>query len=360
MSGARWGGGYVTDIDYMPGWYPFQSPLHLTTACLLMGVACDLPAGDEDIHYVELGCGLGFGAMAIAASNPSWRITGIDYNPAHIAQARAVARDSGLRNVRFVEADLSDFAESEEGRDLPEADFVSFHGVWSWVPPPVRAGIVRFLRAKVRSGGVVHLSYNSLPGWQSALGMQRAMLDASEGRAGGSRRRVADGLALIDALHKAEAPQLSASPFNRRMIERFPSLPVPYLAHEYLNESWSPCFHADVVDALSDAKLEWVGSASLTENFARLMLPEAQREIFDRAETPRLRELIKDMCLTRALRNDVFVRGAQRMSDGARDAALRGLALGPAMPLSAVSYEVELGNATATLGREFYLSLIHI
>ena len=29
-----WGGGYVTDIAYLPGYYRHQSPLHLNLACL--------------------------------------------------------------------------------------------------------------------------------------------------------------------------------------------------------------------------------------------------------------------------------------------------------------------------------------
>ena len=32
---ADWGGGYVTDIAYLPGYYHHQSPLHLNLACLL-------------------------------------------------------------------------------------------------------------------------------------------------------------------------------------------------------------------------------------------------------------------------------------------------------------------------------------
>lgn len=37
--GDSWGEGYVTDIAYLPGYYPNQSPLHLHLACLLGGVA---------------------------------------------------------------------------------------------------------------------------------------------------------------------------------------------------------------------------------------------------------------------------------------------------------------------------------
>jgi SAM-dependent methyltransferase len=360
MSGMAgdWGGGYVTDIGYMPGWYSQQSPMHLAVTCLLMGVACDLPAGDEPVHYLELGCGLGFGALALAAANPSWRVTGVDFNPAHVAFARGAARDAGLDNVVFLEADLSVLAEQEEARQIPQADFVSLHGVWSWVPAPVRAGIVRLLRAKVAPGGIVHISYNSLPGWQPALGMQRTLRLAGEAAPGRSDRRALAGVALLRDLIAAEAVHLAGTPFARRMAERLESLPPEYLAHEYMNACWAPCFHADVMADLAAAKLDWIGSATLPENFPELMLTEPQRAIYNRCEDMRLRELVKDMCLHRGLRHDVFVRGVQRLDPAVRDAALGDLVLALATPVDSVEYQVEVASGTASLSPAFYGPMI--
>jgi hypothetical protein len=35
---TNWGGGHVTDLPYLPGYYRHQSPLHLHIACLLGGL----------------------------------------------------------------------------------------------------------------------------------------------------------------------------------------------------------------------------------------------------------------------------------------------------------------------------------
>lgn len=352
MSG--WGKGYVTDIDYLPGWYPQQSPMHLALACLLLGVACDLPADDEDVHYLELGCGLGFGAMVVAASNPAWRVTAIDFNPAHIAQARSVAREAGLTNITFLEADLATLMDEEDGRRLPQADFVSLHGVWSWVSPAVRAGIVRLLRAKVVAGGVVHISYNALPGWQSGIGMQRLFLMAGAHGSGTTDQRVMGGIDLMRRLLEAEAVHLHGSMVPRRMAERLGTMAPAYVSHEFMNQNWSPCFHADVTAALYEAKLDWIGSASLLDNYANLALTEAQRAIYDQIDDPTLRELVKDTCLLRSLRHDVFVRGTQRISPATRDATLRGLMLALTVPSKDASFEVTVGAGTASLSDEYY------
>ena len=83
----------------------------MSLACLLGGVAAPMPGPDDAVSYLELGCGQGFGALVLAASNPHWKVTAIDFNPAHIAAARDWAAKAGIDNITFLEADLSTLAE---------------------------------------------------------------------------------------------------------------------------------------------------------------------------------------------------------------------------------------------------------
>src|SRR4029453_9402217 len=172
-----WTSGYVTDIAYIEGFYVQQSPARMVLACLFGNVAAELPQPDDGATSLGLGCGTGIGALITAASNPGWQVTAIDYNPAHIAIGSGIARAARLDNIRFIEADLAGLATSAQADAIPQADFVTMHGLWSWVSSEVRAGIVRLLAAKTRPGGMVHLSYNALPAWQGALGMQRLIYE---------------------------------------------------------------------------------------------------------------------------------------------------------------------------------------
>ena len=355
MSG--WGAGYVTDIAYLPGYYRQQSPQHMHLACLLGGVAGIEAPPDAPFVYMELGCGFGFGATVLAASNPGWRVIGVDFAPAHIAAARALAAEAGVSNATFVEADLATLAATPLGRALPEADAISVHGVWSWVPQPVRDGIVAVLRDKLRAGGVAHLSYNALPGWQSAIGLQRTLREAGRTVAARSDRQALTGFETVKALAEAGAVQLNF-PMVRDMLSRLGNVAEAYLAHEYMNEAWSPCFHADVVRAVGEARLDWVASAELIENFPELALTDDQRAVMGRFEAPLMRELVKDMCLNRALRHDVFVRGARRLDRAARDAALRQVRLALTCAPEAFVYEAEVPAGQASLTRDFYAPIV--
>jgi SAM-dependent methyltransferase len=353
-AGGDWGAGYVTDIAYLPGYYRHQSPLHLHVACLLGSVAGLDVAARTPLSYLELGCGYGFGALALAACNPAWQVTGIDFNPSHIATARSLAAEAGITNARFIEADLATLAESPLCDAIPEVDCATMHGLWSWVGDSVRSGIVRLFATKLRPGGVVHVSYNALPAWQGAIGLQRLLREAGRRVAGRSDRQVAAGLELLQALVEAKAHHLVDNSFAQAMIEHIRRAHPSYLAHEYMNATWRPCFHADVVADLAPAKLDWVASAHLLENFSPLTLSDEVRGVLERVGDPAMRELVKDLSLTRGLRQDVFVRGARRLSPAERDEALADVMLALTCHEDQFTWEVAVPSGQAALERDFY------
>jgi hypothetical protein len=345
-----WNSGYVTDISYIEGFYVQQSPARMVLACLLGNVAADLPKPDDEAHYLELGCGIGVGALVTAASNPGWQVTAIDYNPAHIAIGASLARAARLDNIHFMEADLAQLATSRQADAIPQADFVSMHGLWSWVSNDVRAGIVRLLAAKTRAGGLVHLSYNALPAWQGALGMQRLIYEAGIRTSGRSDAQAQAGLAVARDLKAVESQYLAESSITRDILDSTVALSTEYLSHEYMSAHWAPAFHADVVAALAEAKLDWVSSINPMENFPELMLTPEQRDIMNRHKDPILRELIKDMCLPRQLRHDVFVRGARRLYNDQRNAALSHLTVMPIVSAGELQTEIHVPAGKAEVG----------
>ena len=80
--------GYITDVAYIPGFYPTLAPLALRYVAALNGVTP--PRGDAGFRVLELGCGLGRTLTTLAAANPGGEFVGVDLNPEHTA---AIARD---------------------------------------------------------------------------------------------------------------------------------------------------------------------------------------------------------------------------------------------------------------------------
>ncbi len=344
-----WSSGYVADVAYVEGFYIQQSPIRMALACLLGNVAADLPGPDDEACYVELGCGVGIGALLTAASNPGWKVVAIDYNPAHVAIGAGLARAARIDNIRFMEADISQLAGSAEAAAIPPADYVTMHGLWSWVSNDVRAGIIRLLAAKTRPGGMVHVSYNAMPAWQGGIGLQRLIYEAGIRSSGRSDRQAEAGLALARELKEADGKYLTESSLSRDLIDNIHGMSKEYLSHEYMSAHWSPAFHADVAKAMAEAKLDWVASANPLENFPELMLTVEQRKLMDRFSDPIMRELIKDTCLPRQLRHDIYVRGARRLSNDERDAAIARLTVTPVVSPDELQTTLHVPAGTAEM-----------
>jgi SAM-dependent methyltransferase len=123
----------------------------------------------------ELGFGQGLSAnMHAAASVTQWH--GTDFNPAQAGYAQALAAVSGNGARLYDEA----FAEFAQRSDLPEFDYIGLHGIWSWISDTNRQVIVDFLRSKLKVGGVLYISYNTLPGWAAFAPMRHLMTEHAQ------------------------------------------------------------------------------------------------------------------------------------------------------------------------------------
>jgi hypothetical protein len=349
-----WNGGYVSDVDYIFGFYTTQSPALMALAGLLNGIADRPPRRDEPFHLCDIGCGLGVNTLITAAANPAWHVTGLDFNPAHIAAARDMARQAGLDNVSFLEVDLREFWSTPEARALPAFDAATSHGVWTWVDEPVQTGMIKLLDAKLKPGGLFHVSYNSLTGWQTGLGLQRLIREAGMRLAGRSDRRAEAGVKVALELAKT-GPGLSYSEgFGKEMLERMTDMPVAYLAHEMMNRSWRPLMHGDVAARMAEAKLEFAGSTKLDFNFPQLTLSAEQLAVSARFDDPAMLELLKDICRPIALRNDVYVRGARRLDPQSRDVALKDIVLGQVAGEENWKFEFDAAGGKAQMTEAYY------
>jgi SAM-dependent methyltransferase len=345
-----WTQGYVSDIEYLPGFYAEQVPAHLDAICLLKGIEPPVDTAGA-FTYCELGCGVGETALAIAAANPESQVWGFDFNPAHIARGRALAQSGGVANIRLEEASFEELAKGEFS-GLPQYDYITMHGVWSWISPENRDHIIRFIDGHLKPGGLVYVTYNALPGWASAVPLQRLLSMLASLSHDRSDRRIVGAIDAVLKISEAGAAVLPKEMLAHLEKERDGSRHA-YLSHEYLNEHWAPCFHADVAGEMARAKLSYVGTATMLENFPDLSLTAKQREII--AGLPaNLAETMRDYFTARAFRRDVFIRGARPIPERRLDQRIGEIRLGLVVPASAVTRDIQIPLGEATLNEGFY------
>lgn len=303
---ASWMGGYVSDVAYTLGYYRELSPAFLTYVCESNGVKGP-PAGRR-LRYCELGCGRGYGTALLAAANPDMDFVGIDFNPTHIAEARAFADKVGLANLIFLEASFGDAGASSDAA-LDDFDFVTLHGVFTWVSPEARREIVDFLRTRLRPGGIAYVSYNTYPGWTALAPLQHMIRQVAARSTGDSIARIGRAREMIAQLAQPGCAYTAQNPSVRSRVEHMAKQDVHYLAHEFLNEHWSPIYVTDAFAQFREAKLTFIGSASVGENRISFAVPKEMHELVTSATDLAMREQVKDFAVNKQFRRDVYVKG---------------------------------------------------
>jgi hypothetical protein len=310
---------------------PAVSQSLMALAALLNNFFARPAGGGEKIHFCELGCGPGVNALVTAAANPGWQVTGIAGDPAHIAAARGLAAAAGIGNARFIEAGLADFG------FLVPFDVVSIGRLWSSLAPDEQGFFLRLLGQKLKPGGLCQVSYHLATYWQGAVSLQRLVREA------GLR-----GIAVAKALAGAGAVAF-AGPAGENMLEN-----PETLGDDLLNPHWRPLPHADVAAAMAGEEMQFAGSACLIGNVAELSLSAAQRAVLAHQKNPVMPEMFKDICHPAPLRHDVFIRGARRITNAARDAVLAGVTLGLAAAPEDWRFAFAAAGGMASMEEGFY------
>lgn len=342
----------AADVRYVAAYQPEASPSRMQFALAIADTAWR-PLDRERLTVLDLGCGRGVSACLLAAANPGWDVIGLDLQPVHIAEARAVAAEGGLGNARFIEADVTELDEDRLVRLLPEIDVVVCYGVWTWVPDSVREGIVRLLRHRLKPGGIALFGYNAMPGWGDTLVLQRVLDEAARVVTGSETARANAALDVLERLRDAGAQYLPAKPVVDQIISKGRKAPA-YMVHEWLTSFWRPAFHADLAKALVAARMEYGGCARPSTSMPALQFDDAQRAVLADPPPGFDRETLADMFLGRRFRTDIFVRGRQ---GGGRD-LLPEFRLVLAAAPELVKLEIKTAQGEATLPDEQIAALV--
>lgn len=308
----------VRDVAYTHGYYRELSPTMISAALLSQGIAP--PDLSGPLNYFELGMGFGVSLVANAACFPHMRFFGNDFNPQHVSYARRLADEAGLANVEVFEEGFDELLQ----RDLPQMDFIVMHGVYSWVSQAQRQVIIEFIERRLKPGGVVYVSHNTLPGWSAQMPL-RQLVHRHVVRGGAHRSpavQLQDAVAVMQELQGLGARYFEACPSAAARLALLAEADPHYAAHEYFNPHWQPQYVIEVADEMACAGLERAAASQLEEHVDAAWLSDGARAQMA-AETDALwRETWRDVHLNQAFRRDLYTRGAARLSPSERDERL--------------------------------------
>jgi SAM-dependent methyltransferase len=344
--------GYVTDTTYIPGFYPNMSPLALRYVAALNKIVP--PKADKGFRYLELGCGLGRSLTTLAAANPKGEFIGVDVNPQHTAVIEKDIKAATLTNVRVI---TSDFASLP--KDLGHFEFISLHGVLSWVSPKVRAEIVEIAKQHLAPGGLLLVSYNAMPGWAHLQPIRGILRQYAILRQGDGSQRLRDAMAYLVFIREKQAKYFEDNPGAAAYVDALLKQDVAYLVHEYLNEHWTAFYFAEVAGMFGDAGLGFVGSLPVFTNFWDLCVKPEFQELFRTTTNRLVTEAHKDFCANTAFRWDIYSKSSKAMptvQDRLRE--VDDIYYKVARPGITLPFKTNLGVVTSTVQGPLYQALL--
>ena len=258
-------------VPYDSYCFDFTLPDRMHAIGRLFGLT---PPDFHKARVLELGCAGGGNLVPMAVRYPQARFVGIDLSAVEIDHARQLAEDAGAENIAFHRMSIADI-----GPELGLFDYIVVHGVFSWVPAPVREAIVRVSKENLAPDGIALVSYNTLPGWNQVRAVRDMMLYHCA-RFPTLQEKIGQGIALLKFVLESANPNLKSYRESLQSeLDLLSSQRAYYIFHEHLeNENFSLHLHemADMARArgleyLSDVNLEIMFLQNFPENVARLL-----------------------------------------------------------------------------------------
>ena len=217
------------------------------------------PRRADSCRVLELGCGDGLNLLAMAVALPGSQFTGIDLAEVPIARGVEMARELNLSNVQLHARDLLAAPD-----DLGEFDFIIAHGLYSWVPEPVREKVLAVCARNLASDGVAYVSYNAQPGnhfRELARGLMRfhtaGMAEAEE--------QIAQAKAILKFMAAQAGPSSACNEAWKQELQRVERYPSAALFHDDLSPVNRAFYFHEFAAAAARHGLQYLAEADATD-----------------------------------------------------------------------------------------------
>ncbi len=337
-------------ISY-PG-HPFGEthPDHLGTLGALFGMT---PAPLSACRVLELGCGDGANLIPIAAQWPQSEFVGLDLSEQAVGRGNEFIARMGLKNITLRAHDIMDV-----GMQFGAFDYISAHGVYSWVPDPVREKIHAIYRETLSPHGIGYISYNCYPGCHSR-DIAREMMRYHVRAVTNPQQRVQQARALLTLMAESSAEDSIYGFELRNQVNRIKDIDDQVLFHDDLAEVATPFYLYEVAEAAAAHGLQYLCDAAFSLSRFERLPAQARKQLAAIPEDDVLeREQYADFIEGRSFRQSLFCRGDVKLERTigprrirqfhlATSAAPRDGVIDPAAA-DVVTFETENGSTLAT------------
>jgi methyltransferase-like protein/2-polyprenyl-3-methyl-5-hydroxy-6-metoxy-1,4-benzoquinol methylase len=254
------------DLPYASHPFPQTQPARLAALAHLFSLA---PPPTRTARVLEVGCASGGNLIPLAARSPEGAFLGIDLSQRQIDEGKARIARLGLRNIRLRQLSLTDLRPKDG-----TFDYIICHGVYSWVPEPVRRAMLRMARNNLAPTGIAFISYNVLPGWRLRQTLRDA-LALHVPMQGGLQQRLKHARELLAFLRDHTPLETTWGRIFRAEAAQLATMSDSYLGHEFLEDCNEPCSFSEFIGDAGAQDLGYLAEAELVTMLPENMNPSA-------------------------------------------------------------------------------------
>ncbi len=242
-------------LEYPSKFFLQTHPDRLASLATLLGMT---PHPVENCRVLELGCGNGSNLISHAFGLPDAAFIGIDLGEKHIVEAKRSAAELGLSNIEFHNLDLMDLSAADFGK----FDYITAHGLFSWVPEAVRVRTLTLFREMLKENGIGYISYSAFPGAHHRQMVQEIMRfhtrDVSE-----PAEKVEKAISFLGFLTENTSERDVFQRILHHDLQRHNNHDPADIFHDDLSDMNRAYYFHEFATLLSDAGLQYLAEAEL-------------------------------------------------------------------------------------------------
>jgi hypothetical protein len=242
-----------------------------------------------------------------------------------VGEGRAIVEALGLDNVELRQGNVSELRDG----GLGEFDYVIAHGLYAWVPEPVRDDVLAAVHAHLAADGLAYVSYNANPGGIMRRALREAGLwFAADAAPGLERAERARELYRFLLENRAGTKDWWGGLLESQ-LDALVQGSLSRLVHDDLSEHWRPVWFADFAAHAAANRLAYVGESDLTTMLPKRVPSSVAGELEAISGGDRIRrEQLIDILRAVFFRQSVLCRDSRRPADVPDPVVLRDLHFG--------------------------------
>lgn len=229
-------------------------------------------------------------------------------NEIQMQRAHLLIDRLNLQNIKLYTMPFSDLIQ----QDLPKMNFIVSHGVYSWVNSEVRQQMRTLMQTKLKSEGLIYLSYNCLPGMGKMAPLRQILNEMAKKEQGTSFERAKMALKKLNEF-KPDLKYYQDNPTIESIIKNF-NHSDKYMFGEIFNPVWDLFYSHEIAQEMQNIGLNFVGRADLSANHQNQKLTPNLKKHYNELEKSEEKELFLDYAFNTQFRSDVFIRNGKKNS----------------------------------------------